>query len=305
MEVRMSEARTATGRLSIGPAGWSYRDWVGPVYPKGRRVDQLLVIASYFDCVELNSSFYRIPGRRLVESWAERLRDLEHFTFSIKVWQRYTHERQCDRADIERFIRSFESLSVQGRVTAFLLQFPWSFKNVPENREYLARLGRWFGDHPAAVEFRHGSWNAPDTLELLAESGLSFCNIDQPLIGNSLAPTEHVTDARLAYIRLHGRNRKSWFNESAGRDERYNYLYGADELAGWVERARRMLARVQHLFIITNNHYRGQALVNALQLKFFLEGAKPAVPPELLKAYPVLKRFAQHTPVQRDFIDEW
>ncbi|HUV36335.1 MAG TPA: DUF72 domain-containing protein [Patescibacteria group bacterium] len=287
-----------THTLRIGPAGWSYRDWIGPVYPRGTGIDQLRTIAGHFNCIELNSSFYRIPPDRLIESWKRRLATIADFTFSVKVWQKITHERNVDEAAVAHFIHTFDPLIETGLVGAFLLQFPWSFRDVPENRRYLSRLGTWFRDIPAAVELRHGSWNNPDTLKLLGDRHLAFCNIDQPLIGNSLPPTGYVTDGELAYIRLHGRNRNNWFNEKAGRDERYDYLYSERELDEWHRRALQILGSVRNLFIITNNHFQGQALVNAFQLKSKLERRTVAIMPELVASYPVLENIAAPGPGQ-------
>lgn len=298
----MTDTEPVKGKLAIGPAGWSYKDWVGPVYPAGKRIDQLLTIARYFNCIELNSSFYRVPGRRLVESWARRLSTKPDFNLTVKVWRQITHERKCDSGTVKYFVHAFDDLLVAGQIGAFLLQFPWSFRNRPESRKYLERLGNWFGEHPTAVELRHGSWNSPDTIELLSQSGLAFCNIDQPVIGDSLPPTDFVADNRIGYIRLHGRNRKNWFNEKVGRDERYDYLYDDRELDGWKDRAKKILGRVSKLFIITNNHFRGQALVNAFQLKSILEKRNPDIPSELMAAYPALRSIAANESPQGDLL---
>jgi len=279
-------------RIRVGPAGWSYRDWVGPVYPPGRTVDELRTIAHAFETIELNSSFYRTPGERLVESWARRVEDLPRFLFTIKVLQRFTHGLGGSREEALGFIRAFRPLADSGRLGAFLLQFPWSFADSPENRRHIERLGLWFEGTPAALEVRHGSWNGAAALERIAAAGFAFCNIDQPVIGVSLPPTEHVTTPALGYIRLHGRNRANWFRRDAGRDERYDYLYTEEELSEWRLRAERMAGSVERLFIVTNNHFRGQALVNALQLRSLLEGRPVEAPRELVAAYPVLARIA-------------
>jgi uncharacterized protein YecE (DUF72 family) len=295
----------ATGtRIFIGPAGWSYRDWIGPVYPVSGRIDQLLFIARLFNCIELNSSFYRVPGHRLVSSWARRLSDAGGFRFTVKVWQRFTHEGAGNRREIRTFIDSFEPLLALNRVGAFLLQFPWSFKNTAANRERLAHLGDWLSGCPAAVELRHGSWNVPDAFDLLAGSGLAFCNIDQPRIGDSMPPTDYVTNKRIAYIRLHGRNARNWFRKDAGRDERYDYCYNEDELAEWKKRISNMLGKTDTLFIITNNHFRGQALVNALQLKHLLEGTRVEVPTTLRRSYPSLDVIALDRPHQGSLLGD-
>ena len=298
----MNEGPRENHLLHIGPAGWSYRDWVGPVYPKGRRIDQLRMIAKYFDTIELNSSFYRIPRGSLVESWVERLGDRTGFRFTIKAWQRFTHERTAGRETFNDFIAPFQPLVERDMIGAFLLQFPWSFRNTPANRGYLERIAEWFHVFPTAVELRHGSWNSGKALDMISKAGLSFCNIDQPVIGDSVPPTDHVTDPRLGYIRLHGRNRAAWFSKTAGRDERYDYLYGEGELDGWAESAGNLLSRVKNLFIITNNHFRGQALVNAFQLKYLLEKGKQEIPDELVSAYPVLKGIASR--IQGDLMDD-
>jgi uncharacterized protein YecE (DUF72 family) len=293
-----------THSLYIGPAGWSYRDWIGPVYPPGKRIDQLMLIARYFNCIELNSSFYRVPGGRLVESWLKRISTVPGFVFTIKVLQRFTHDRAADERGVKDFIRCFNPLIENGRIGSFLLQFPWSFKNTKESRAYLQRLGTWFAGQPVAVELRHGSWNESETVELLAGCRLAFCNIDQPQIGYSLPPTEHVTSGNTGYIRLHGRNRKNWFRSDAGRDARYDYLYNEEELQDWLKRARSILARVKNLFIITNNHYRGQALANAAQLRSMIEARKIDLPPRLVHAFDGLRGIAANVSAQGDLLDD-
>jgi uncharacterized protein YecE (DUF72 family) len=301
-EVHMAETRAAHGSIHIGPAGWSYADWVGPVYPAGRKVDELLTIARFFDVIELNSSFYRTPSERLVRSWAERIAERPGFRFTVKVLQRFTHEREGTADEAERFIRVFDPLIARGAVGALLLQFPWSFRDSAENRRYLADLAGWFRELPTAVELRHGSWNAPDTAPFLEECRVALCNIDQPVIGSSMPPTEIATDPRLAYIRLHGRNYRNWMRRDAGRDERYDYLYPERELEQWKERAQRLAAKAEHLYIITNNHFRGQAVVNAFQLRSMLEARAQEMPRTLVAAYPVLRDIATEPPGQRTLL---
>ena len=290
------------GTIHIGPAGWSYEDWKGPVYPPGQKVDELLTIARYFDCIEINSSFYRTPAERLVRSWAGRIAERSGFIFTVKVLQRFTHERAGTADEARRFIRAFDPLVERGFVGAFLLQFPWSFRDSAENRGYLGTLAGWFRELPTAVELRHGSWNGPGTENFISECGLAFCNIDQPVIGASMPPMEIVTDPRLAYIRLHGRNYKNWMRKDAGRDERYDYLDREEELQEWKRRAQRLSAKAESLYIITNNHFRGQALVNAFQIRSLLAGERQNMPEPLVAAYPVLQDIALDPPSQGTFL---
>ncbi len=300
----MAEEMSRETRLMIGPAGWSYKDWVGTVYPGTARIDQLLYIARRFNTIELNSSFYRVPGERIVASWTSRLSDIDGFQFSIKVFQGFTHGRKGSRDEAHRFIDAFAPLISTGRIGAFLLQFPWSFKNNAESREWIETLSDWFRGQPVAVELRHGSWNNAAALKLLEDSNLAFCNIDQPVIGDSVPPTDHVTNDRLAYIRLHGRNRRNWFGKNVGRDARYDYLYDETELEEWSRRASKIIGRVQKLFIVTNNHFRGQALVNAFQLRNLLEGGRFDIPEQLKRTYPHLGGISLPASGQVDLLDQ-
>jgi uncharacterized protein YecE (DUF72 family) len=115
-----------------------------------------------------------------------------------------------------------------------------------------------------------------------------LCNIDQPLFPNSIKPSAIATNPHFSYVRFHGRNYKDWFREDAGRDDRYNYLYRQDELEDWIQRIKELGQKSDKVFVITNNHYRGQALANALQIKNMITGEKLDIPHLLLKQYPVL-----------------
>jgi len=277
-----------TDGLFVGPAGWSYDDWKKLFYPSSK-ADPLKYTAGYFNCVELNSSFYRTPADGMVRGWLQRLEGISPFVFTVKANSRFTHERVLIDSEADEFVDRFEPLAENDRLGSFLLQFPWSFRNGKTNRQYLIRAAAAFGRYPVTVELRHGSWNSLDTLDLFSDHGISFCNIDQPVIGNSMPPTDYVTSPRLAYIRLHGRNRETWFEKTAGRDRRYDYLYSPEDIRIWAERAKSMLEKSKKLFIITNNHFRGQALVNAFQLQTLLGKRKASPPDSLENAYPDLR----------------
>ncbi len=281
-----------TAAIHIGPAGWSYKDWVGPVYPPNRNVDELLMIARWFDCIELNSSFYRVPSPRAVRSWADRIAERPGFTFTVKAPQRFTHEAAGSAREAADFLRVFDPLLDRGAVGAFLLQFPWSFKDDDASRRRVEELAAWFRGVPTAIELRHASWNTEGTRELLRREELAICDIDQPIIGAAMPPADAVTNEHLGYVRLHGRNYRNWARKDAGRDERYDYLYRAGELEEWKERALRIASQVKDLYIITNNHFRGQALVNAFQLRHILGQPVVEIPDSLVAAYPDLRAIA-------------
>ena len=193
----------------IGPAGWSYDDWKGVVYPAGtgRRFDPLEYLARFFDVVEINTSFYRPPPAAWTRSWARRVEDHPRFRFTAKLWRGFTHERDVppSTADLDAFREGIDPLAEEDRLLAVLAQFPWSFRNDPEERARLARILDAFDDYPLVVEVRHESWDEPETLAWLRERGVGLAAIDQPLHEGSLGPVDRRTGP-LAYYRFHGRN---------------------------------------------------------------------------------------------------
>lgn len=275
----------------IGPAGWSYRDWKGKVYPvgAGRDFDPLAYLARFFDVVEINSSFYRPTPARWARSWVRRVEDRPRFRFTAKLWRRFTHERGEPPAakEVAEVRDGLDVLAEEDRLLSVLVQFPWSFRNGPAERRWLSAVLDTFGDYPLAVEVRHASWDEPEAIGALAERGVALAAIDQPLHEGSLGPVLRRT-SDLVYCRLHGRNFESWFAEGRPSHERYDYLYDEEELRPWAERIREAAAdpAVRAVVAITNNHYQGQAAVNALQLKAWSDGGRVRAPAPLVRAYP-------------------
>jgi uncharacterized protein YecE (DUF72 family) len=247
-----------------------------------------------FDTVEINSTFYRPPQAGYCQNWLRRAEPNDRFRFTVKLWRRYTHERDTwPGADEEKLFKNgIDPLVRAGKLGALLVQFPWSFKNVDKNRSWLGDLFDSFAEYPLALEIRHASWNVPEMYEHLAEKRVAFCNIDQPVFRGSLKPTAEVT-ARVGYVRLHGQNYANWFKEDAGRDARYDYLYSEEELDPWVEKIQNIRKIADDVYVITNNHYRGQAVVNALQILSKLTGGTFEIPDSLVDVYPQLKKIAR------------
>ncbi len=282
--------------MRVGPAGWNYRDWEGIVYPRapGKSFDPLAFLADYFDTVEINSSFYAPPRVKTASSWARRVHNNPRFRFTAKAWQRISHEWKdasgaSTAAACDQIRSSMDPLAKTGVLGALLLQFPWSFRFTEENLDYLGNLFRLLHQFSLVLEVRHGSWDQERTHAFLREFGIAFCNVDQPVIGNSLGPSARVT-ARLGYFRLHGRNYGNWFMEDAGRDARYDYLYSKAEIRELAGMIRIIRQGADETYVVTNNHFRGQALVNALEILEEIDARPPAVPPLLANAYPQLTR---------------
>jgi uncharacterized protein YecE (DUF72 family) len=296
----------ASGVLRIGPAGWSYPDWAGYVYPS-RRVKgfhEATYLAGYFDTIEINTSFYQPLHPEHAAQWIDRVAANPRFVFTAKLWQRFTHDvgpaASGSVSEDERAVRAgFDVLRAANKLGAVLLQFPFSFHRTEETFSYLSSLLQRFADYPLVVEVRHATWDSPETLELLRDSGASFCNIDQPIIGRSLAPSAQATSA-VGYVRLHGRRYDTWFTDDAAipTHERYNYLYSAEELAPWVTRIRKVSGLARNTFVVTNNHFQGKAVVNALQLISILKGTKVKVPEPLRRQYPQLEEIADSPPAE-------
>jgi uncharacterized protein YecE (DUF72 family) len=255
--------------VRIGPAGWSYADWKGVVYPDPTPTGfrPLEFLTQFFDTVEINSTFYRPPSADQARGWVRQASGNSQLKFAAKLWQRFTHERGSwpSEEDILTYRSGVDPLATAGKLGAILVQFPWSFRRTPENRRWLARIIETFADYPLAVEVRHTSWDDPAFYEGLRERGVAYCNIDQPALRDCLGPSDVVT-APIAYVRLHGRNSENWFRDNIPSYERYNYRYSMEELEPWTKRIRTISELAQETYVVTNNHYRGQAIVNALEI---------------------------------------
>jgi uncharacterized protein YecE (DUF72 family) len=279
--------------IRVGPAGWSYADWDGIVYPRPRprRFHEAEYLAQFFDAIEINTSFYQPLRAAVAKSWVTRVEHNPNFKFTAKLWRGFTHEHHASHEDEKTFKSGMAPLVEAGRLGALLLQFPWSFKNTRESRQYLGALVVQFMEYPLVVEVRHASWNQPEIFRLLADLGAGFCNIDQPVIGRSIGPSERAT-AAVGYVRLHGRNYEQWFTSENHPEERYNYLYSLAELEPWAERIKQVARQAEVTYVIANNHFEGKAVVNALQLTKLITGRSVPVPQALMARYPELRQIA-------------
>jgi uncharacterized protein YecE (DUF72 family) len=287
--------------IRFGPAGWEYPDWAGIVYPRPepRGFDRLRFLSRFFGTVEVNATFYRPFPADVAARWCERVRDAAGFRFGAKVWRRFTHERgeAYGAEEVKQARAALDRIHREGRLGAALLQFPWSFKREPASEEWLRGLFRAFEGLPLVLEVRHVSWETGEVLAELAEAGVGIVNVDQPLFHDSIRPGARVTSP-VAYVRVHGRNYKDWFRKNAGRDARYDYLYTAGELEPWARRIGELAqasppagdadaeGEPPDVYVVTNNHFRGQAAANAKMLESMVEERKVEAPSELFDRYP-------------------
>lgn len=183
-------------RLYIGTSTWSQKDWVGNFYPPhAKPQDFLAEYAARFPTVEIDSTFYAIPRKRVVESWYEKTPP--HFIFSAKFPQSITHEKKLVNAldDVQLFLDAMSPL--KEKLGCLLLQFPPDYAATPESVE---AMKRFLAALPTktfrfALEMRHSSWLKEGFFARLHQHHVALALTDQPAmkgIGVQTAPFIYV-----------------------------------------------------------------------------------------------------------------
>lgn len=253
--------------IVIGTAGYGYDDWVGPFYPKDLdKREWLTFYAERFQFTEVNSSFYRMPNRFMLTNMAKKTP--ANFQFAIKAYRGISHERGNLVDDCKMLHEAVEPLAEAGKLACIMVQFPNSFRNVVENRRYLADISSHLGVYPVTVEFRHRSWAEPAVFPYLKSLSLGYVCVDEPQFPTLMPPIVEAT-GRLAYVRFHGRNYAKWWHHKEAY-ERYDYMYSKEELAEWIPKLRKLEGDVGSVYVAMNNHYQGQAAVNGRMLQELL-----------------------------------
>ena len=294
--------------IHVGTAGWSYPDWNGAVYPRHRVVGfhPLPFLSRFVDCIEINSSFYAMPRAEHAERWVRQIAEHEHFRFAVKLLQDFTHGPHPGQGSTDwdekatRFRAALEPLRRARRLSALLVQFPVQFIHGPTEVARLGHLAQLFADYPLVLEVRHSSWFDQPARAMVGGLGYSLAHIDLPEAWNH-PPAWHPPTGSVGYLRLHGRNSREWFRSGAGRDDRYNYLYDEQELDGIARKAARLAGETNETYVITNNHFGGQAVANAIELKALLSGTQQSAPAELIERFPRLASIARSDGQQQLF----
>lgn len=281
--------------MLVGPAGWSYPDWEGRVYPrtKPRGFHPLRFLAPFVDLVEINSTFYGIPRPEHAARWADCVGAQAGFRFVAKLLTDFTHTSEPPDFEVwqekARLWRAGLQPLVRRRLlSAVLVQFPITFHQGPNEVRRLGRIANLMDGLPLVLEVRHASWYTPPALHEIAGLGYSLAHVDLPPAWNH-PPARHRPTGPVGYLRLHGRNDAQWFRHDAGRDDRYDYLYTPPEVGALARKARSIAAETDETFVVTNNHFEGQALANAIELRWLLNDRRPVpAPRELVAAFPHL-----------------
>lgn len=252
-------------RVYIGCAGFTNDDWAAPglIYEGVKKDAYLSAYAAHFDAVELNSSFYAIPGLKSFEGMVRKTAGAVRFC--VKLHKVFTHERAPTDDDFDRMLQSPEPLRDAGVMGPYLAQFPYSFHRTPDNRKYLGMLTSRFAGHELAVELRHASWDKPEVRAGMAEQGVIWVSPDYPPVGGMPEPQVHVT-GDVGYLRLHGRNRANWW-EGQSASERHDYLYNRAEMDEWAEKIALVGGDLSELYVYFANTTKGHALKNIPMLR--------------------------------------
>jgi len=276
MESRKSE-------ILIGTSGWSYDDWVGTFYPKGiTSKDFLYYYSNVFYTNEINTTFYNIPSRWVVNNWMKRTP--KEFLFTAKVPQVITHKHKLDlercSADLDYFLGVMDPLIASKKLLAFLIQLPPSFKKDEHFGALKDFVKNWPDDwkergYYLAIEFRDLSWMKEDTFEYLRKNELTYCAVIEPL----LPPRMDVTNPEFVYIRFHGFGKKVWFN----------YFFSEEEIKNYSMSIKEVIQKSKRVGIYFNNHFTGYATKNSLMMMKALN-SKPRNEPNTIKIFEVKKK---------------
>jgi uncharacterized protein YecE (DUF72 family) len=301
--------------IRVGTCSWADEALSKYWYPKGVPAgERLRHYAEYFDTVEVDSTYYRLPVEEMVERWAERTP--EGFVMHVKAFGVMTRHPvkveqlppdlrdeapKDDRGRVDRPSREFrgeifrrfraalEPLRAAGKLGGLLFQFPPYVVPKEASYDYLAWAREQIEDDKMLVEFRHRSWyeedRREDTLRFLEQHGMSHVVVDAPRSeGKNVPLTVQALTTPLLYVRMHGRNAETWNVRGRSAAERFDYLYPEEELAEWVEPLKELSGQAEEAYVLFNNNNRSavggrevaQAPTNAEMLRELL--TKSGVP---------------------------
>ncbi len=275
--------------MRIGTCSFADDALVKAWYPKDVRSgeERLRYYAEHFDTVEIDSSFYRLQPPETTAKWAERVPD--GFVFHVKAFAPMTrhgvkHEalpaelqetlEPDERGRVERMprdargevFRAFremvEPIRAAGKLGGILLQMAPYVVVKPQSYEYLEWAGAQLDGYDVLVEFRHRSWfqdekQTEETIAFLERNGFANVVVDAPRSdARNLIPTVLAVTSRIAYVRFHGRNAKTWNVRGGSAADRFDYLYSDEEMREWVAPARQLESESEEAYALMNTNAR-------------------------------------------------
>ena len=275
-----------TTPIRIGTCSWADEALSKHFYPpKLPAKERLAYYSEYFDTVEVDSTYYRLPSQSMVQGWADRTPD--GFTMHVKAFGLMTRHPvklevlpddlrdampvdehgRVDRPPRElrgevfrRFLEALQPLRASGKLGGILFQLPSYVVFKEHSFDYLDWARRQLGDDTMLVEFRHRSWleeeNVAETLSFLERIGAAYVTVDAPKskTAKNLIPTVPAVTSSVAYVRFHGRNAATWNKRGGSAADRFDYLYSDEELAEWVPTLQELAGRSQEVYAFFNNN---------------------------------------------------
>ncbi len=262
----------------IGTCSWTDQTLLscGRFYPQEAKTaeQRLRHYAAHFNTVEVDSTYYHLPAERNAHLWVERTP--ADFVFNIKAYKTLTlHERGKQAEDLEwrMFASAIHPLHAAGKLGCILFQFPPWFVCSPENQAYILMCQERLPEYRLAIQFRHPSWlatreQAVTTLRWLRQRNLPYVVVDEPQFQTrrTIPPVSVATTPDIAVVRFNGRNQKNWFAKNIPVYERFHYLYSPEELSAWVEPIRNLATKASVVYIMFNNCFADDAIVNAREI---------------------------------------
>jgi uncharacterized protein YecE (DUF72 family) len=268
--------------ILIGCSGWSYADWAGLFYPEGMASGEYLSwYADRFPIVEVDSTFYRVPSKGMVQGWRDKTP--KGFRFVLKVPQVITHQKQlrgCE-AEVDEFVASI--LPLGNKLYSALLQLGYfnrgAFASLDDFLDVLDPfLDCWpHADVPLAVEVRNPRWVGPRLAEVLRDHNAALTLTEQGWMPRPVEVAEEIDPITgpLGFVRLLG-DREA-IERITTRWDRVVVDRSA-ELAETAGLIRSMAERVP-VAVFASNHFAGHSPATAKELRTLL-GLPEPVPPK-------------------------
>jgi uncharacterized protein YecE (DUF72 family) len=280
--------------IRIGTCSWAddalSKHWYPPGTPPLAR---LSFYAERFSTVEVDSTYYRVPTEQMVRGWAERSPD--GFVMHVKAFGLLTRHpvkleqvppelrdglpvdergrvdrpsRDARGAVFRAFLEALQPLRDAGKLGGILFQLPPYVVWKPSSLDYLEWARDQLGADAMLVEPRHRSWYADDVraelLRWLEQQRMSWVTVDAPKVDAANVPATLVAaTSPLAYVRFHGRNAATWNVRGGSAAQRFDYLYGEDELREWVQPLRELAGEAEEAYAFFNNNNQTDGVAQA------------------------------------------
>jgi uncharacterized protein YecE (DUF72 family) len=295
---KRSSGKTEAGKILVGTASWSDPGFVERWYPKKMPAgERLQWYAQHFEMVEVNSTFYSVPEPRMVERWCAATPD--DFTFDVKLHQLFSFHStpvkllppdlqkraetnakgivkstpELQEALLGTFLWSMSIFRDARKLGVLLLQLSPAFSPRKHQLSELQPLIDMLAGYDLAIEFRNRNWAVGDqlesTIDFVRKRRAIFVNVDAPASDHFMvmpSDVDGVTNSKVAYLRLHGRNEKAYVT---GRTvaARFDYDYSESEIAEVAQRSRKLAKEARELHVIFNNNNLDYAPRAALRLR--------------------------------------